>query len=171
MGVFVTTLCIVVIILGFTAFTGAPYVPSRRRDLKAAFSKLYPLSSADTLVDVGAGDGVVLRVAREYGAHAVGYELGPVYVFFAKLLSRHDKKQDIIMADYWRADFPPATTVVYAFSDSRDIAKLYRKLQQQATRLKKTLYFISYGFDVPGVKVYKTHGAYFLYTVPPCPTE
>lgn len=85
-----------VLVLGFTAFTGAPYVPSKKRELRQVFKQLYALSSKDTLVDLGSGDGVVLREARRCGAAAVGYEIGPVYVAVSRLLARGDKKQQII---------------------------------------------------------------------------
>jgi hypothetical protein len=42
----------VVLLFGFVAFTGAPYVPSRRRDLQKAFDELYQLKKTDVLVDI-----------------------------------------------------------------------------------------------------------------------
>lgn len=158
------------LILGFTVFTGAPYVPSRRRDIMAAFTHLYALSSKDTLLDLGCGDGVVLRAARSFGAKAIGYELGPVYALIAKLLARGDKGQVVLMRNYWQVDFPAETTVVYAFSDTRDIKKLYKKVEQQATKLHKNIALITYGIAVPHQLPHKTHQAYFLYTVAPCRT-
>jgi len=47
----------VVLLFGFVAFTGAPYVPSRRRDLQKAFDELYRLKKTDVLVDIGSGGG------------------------------------------------------------------------------------------------------------------
>ena len=57
----IAILAVVVLILGFTAFFGAPYVPSRRKELKMLFDETYKLNPNDTLVDLGSGDGVVLR--------------------------------------------------------------------------------------------------------------
>ena len=37
----------IIILVGFSAFTGAPYVPSHRRDVARAFRELYPLSAGD----------------------------------------------------------------------------------------------------------------------------
>ena len=158
----------VFVVLGFTAFTGAPYVPSKRRELRAAFTALYPLGPHDTLVDMGSGDGVVLRAARAHGAVAVGYELSPLLVAVSRLLARGDSHQNIYARSYWRSAFPDATTVVYTFGDGRDIAKMYGKVEREATRLGRTLSFITYGFAVPGRTAAKTHGAFFLYTVRPC---
>ena len=68
----------IAIIVGFSAFMGAPYLPSHRRDVARAFDELYPLSSSDVLLDIGSGDGVVLRQASKRGARAIGYEIHPL---------------------------------------------------------------------------------------------
>jgi hypothetical protein len=156
-----------IVLLGFTAFTGAPYLPSLRRDLEGVFTKLYPLTSKDVVVDLGSGDGVVLRMARKYGAAAVGYEIGPVYYFVSKLLARGDTKQSIHLQSYWRATFPKNTTVVFAFSDSRDIKKVYALVGRQAAKIGRPLMFITHGFEVAGQKAADSHGAYYLYRVDP----
>ena len=158
---------VVIISVGFVAFTGAPYVPSKRRDLRVAFTELYPLSSADVLVDIGSGDGVVLRAARAYGAQAVGYEIHPVLVAIARFLSRRDPGVCVYLANFWQAAMPQETTVVYTFGDTRDIMKMYNKVQVEATRIGRTLQFITYGFDVPGIAPTKAVGAHYLYTVAP----
>jgi hypothetical protein len=160
-------LFLLIIMLGFTAFTGAPYLPSKRRDLEAVFSKLYPLSNKDVLVDLGSGDGVVLRAARKFGASAVGYEIGPVYYAVSKLLARGDKKQTIHLKSYWHAQFPKGTTVVFAFSDGRDIKKVHALIGRQAAVLGRPLMFITHGFEVPGVKPLRSEGAYHVYRVGP----
>ena len=50
------------------SLTGAPYVPSHRRSVVEAFTELRPLTSSDTLVDIGSGDGIVCLVAAQQGA-------------------------------------------------------------------------------------------------------
>lgn len=149
-------------LFGVTALTGAPYVPSQRRELRQAFQKLYPLSQNDFVVDIGAGDGVVLRVAREFGARGVGYEINPILVLIARLLHT-----DVRMANLWTAKFPDATSVVYTFGDSRDIKKMYTKVRQEAIRLGHPIAFITYGFEVPGVLRERNFRAYHLYHVSP----
>ncbi len=152
----------VLLLFGVTAFTGAPYVPSRRAELRQAFTKLYRLSDRDTLVDIGAGDGVVLRIAKEYGAHGIGYEINPLLVLVAKALG-----SDVRLANLWGARFPDSTTVVYTFGDSRDIAKMYKKVEHEATRLGHELAFITFGFPVPGQYHSAKHRAFYLYHVKP----
>ena len=38
---------LLIVFLGFTAFTGAPYVPSMKKELREAFKKLYPLKKKE----------------------------------------------------------------------------------------------------------------------------
>lgn len=156
-----------VLVFGFVAFWGAPYVPSRRRDIAVAFDELYPLQKADVLVDIGSGDGVVLREAAKRGAKAVGYELNPVLVYISRFLSRKQKNISVKLANFWRTRLPDDVTVVYTFGDSRDIRKMAEKVSMEATRLKRPIAFISYGFAVPHEQPLKSHGAYFLYEFSP----
>jgi predicted RNA methylase len=100
----------IVVLAGFVAFTGAPYVPSKRRDVAKAFDELYPLTSKDVLVDIGSGDGIVLRMASKYGAKAIGYEIHPVLVLVSRLLSRRDKNVRVRLANFWRVPLPDTNT-------------------------------------------------------------
>jgi hypothetical protein len=160
-------IAVVIVGIGFVAFTGAPYVPSKRRDIERAFTELYELGDKDILVDIGSGDGVVLRVASSKGAHAIGYELHPLLVWLSKFLSRNDENVMVVLANFWNVEMPANTTVVYTFGDARDIQKMYDKVAHEATRIDHSLKFISYGFEVPGISPEKTVGAHHLYMVHP----
>ena len=156
-----------VALFGFVAFFGAPYVPSKKRDVEQAFDELYQLNENDTLVDIGSGDGLVLRAAARRGARAVGYELNPVLVLISRLLSRRQPNVTVYLANFWRSTLPATTTVVYTFGDSRDIVKMYKKVEATAVELGRPVSFISYGFEVPGLAPKKQVGAYHLYSVEP----
>ncbi|MDB5186842.1 MAG: hypothetical protein JWM07_314 [Candidatus Saccharibacteria bacterium] len=161
----------VVVIFGFVVFRGAPYVPSRKKELAKAFDELYRLSAKDVLVDIGSGDGIVLREAAKRQARAIGYELNPVLVVISQMLSRRQPLVETCLADFWFVRLPPETTVVYVFGESRDITKMAKKVADEAKRLKKTLAFISYGFVVPGQTPVKKVGAYYLYRFTPLQTD
>ncbi|MET0980168.1 MAG: hypothetical protein ABWX90_02850 [Candidatus Saccharimonadales bacterium] len=157
------SLTVIVLAFGLVVFRGAPYVPSRKRELATAFEELYPLSKEDVLVDIGSGDGIVLREAARRQAKAVGYELNPILVLIAKLLSRKQPLVDVYLADFWFAKLPSDTTVVYVFGETRDITKMAQRVEDEAKRLGRSLAFISYGFAVPERKPIKKVGAYYLY--------
>lgn len=151
-----------------TVFRGAPYVPTHQKQLKRAFTEVYPLKDTDLVVDIGSGDGTVLRAAARAGGRAVGYEINPILVVISQFLSRRYKRQvQIKLADFWFAKLPPETTVVYTFGESRDINRMYAKVQQEASRLQKPLYFMSYGFRVAGKKQIKADKSFRLYLVEP----
>lgn len=156
-----------IVFVGFVAFTGAPYVPSKRRDVRRAFVELYPLGPSDTLVDIGSGDGIVLREASRRGARAVGYEIQPLLVVISRLLSRYDPHVRILYKNFWHASFPDETTVVYTFGEGRDIHRMYTRVQAEATRLERPIAFISYAFAIDGITPEKTVGAHYLYQIAP----
>ena len=158
---------LIILTFGFVVFRGAPYVPTKRGELRDMFDTVYPLGKHDMLVDIGSGDGVVLREAARRGARALGYELNPILVVLSQWLSRRDARVQIKLADFWQVKLPKETTVVYTFGESRDIAKMMRKVTSEADRLRKPLVFISYGFAVPHETPLKRHGAYYIYEITP----
>lgn len=156
-----------ILLFGLVAFVGAPYVPSHRNDIRRAFSELYELSTNDFVVDIGSGDGVVLRQVSKLGGRGLGLEINPLLVLISNILSRGDKRVSFKLANYWVSDLPLETTVIYTFSVSRDIQKLANWVQEQSTKLNKPLYFISYGSEPSDVSLIKSEGASNLYLFQP----
>lgn len=164
MGWLLWAIIALVAMFGLVAFKGAPYVPTKRKPLQRAFDHLYQLSTKDLLVDIGSGDGVVLRIAAARGARSVGYEINPLLVIVSRLLSR-SSLITVQLANYWNVTFPPETTIVYTFGDSRDIVKMYKKAEDAAYEHKKIIYFMSFGFNVPTKKHVKYDGHFYLYKI------
>lgn len=157
----------IVLLFGFVVFRGAPYVPSHRSDVTIAFDELYKVGTRDVVVDVGSGDGIILRMAAKRGARAVGYELNPALVAISRFLSRGDKKVSVHLSDFWFAKLPEETTLVYAFAVERDIKKLSDKLQAEADRLGHSFHVISYGSSMSSPMPTHTLGAHHLYVFHP----
>lgn len=165
---------VIVILLVFllTAFTGAPYVPSLRKELEEAFGELRPLSEGDVVLDIGSGDGIVLAAVSAAGARSVGYELNPFLVAVSRLRLRGmNPRPRIELKNLWTAPFPDDVTLVYTFGESRDITKMYQKVEQEATRLGRPIELLSYGFAVPGIEHVRRHRAHFLYKITPLHLE
>ncbi|MDR0397951.1 MAG: class I SAM-dependent methyltransferase [Candidatus Nomurabacteria bacterium] len=148
-------------ILGVSLLFGAPYVPSRKRDIEQAFTDILRLTSKDTIVDMGCGDGVVLKLAVAHGAKAVGYEVNPLLVVISKI--RLGKKAIIKWQNGLKAKWPAGTTVVYVFGVERIMAAVAEKARQHAEVYGKAIKVVSYGFEIPGKKPERTVGAYHLY--------
>ena len=157
----------VVLLFGFVVFRGAPYVPSHRRQVQRAFDELYKITDKDVVVDVGSGDGLILRLAASRGARAVGYELNPALVAITRFLSRGDKKVSAHLADFWLTRLPEDTTLVYGFMVQRDIEKMAKKMQQEADRLGRPLYFMCYGSSIQSHPKLGELGAHHLYCFEP----
>jgi SAM-dependent methyltransferase len=157
----------VILLFGFVVFRGSPYVPSRKKYIRQAFNELYPLKPTDVLIDIGSGDGIVLREAAEFGARAVGYEINPILVFVSRLMCRKYKNVSVVFADFWLSKIPNDTTVIYIFSATRDMKKILKKLQSETNRLDHPIKIISYGSDFDDMKIDKNVGAYHLYSLNP----
>lgn len=154
----------VLLIFLLTVLVGAPYVPSKKSDLKIAFDELYKISEKDFLIDIGSGDGVVLREASRRGAKALGYEINPFLVFVSRVLSRNNKNVKTVLADFWLSEFPDDVTVVYTFGDGKDIKKMAEHVEKNAKKLNKKIYFISYAFTLSKkYEIVRRQGAHILY--------
>lgn len=171
MIVFYWFFAIIILAFGFVVFWGAPYVPSKKKALVRALRELYPLGDRDVLVDIGSGDGIVLRAAAARGAKAIGYELNPLLAAISRWISRDQPLVSVHVANFWYVHLPPDTTVVYVFAVSRDIAKIAQKIDKEATRLGRSLKLISYGCEIPGRMPLATIGAHNLYGFPPLQTK
>jgi len=76
--------CAAIFLLGAGLWTivpavyGLPTVPAPKERVRAAL-RLAGLKPGETIFDLGAGDGrVLVMAAREFGARAVGIEVGPI---------------------------------------------------------------------------------------------
>lgn len=152
-----------VALFALTVFFGAPYVPSHSRRVRQLFDEL-KLGPEDTLVDIGSGDGRVLRLAAARGARAVGYEINPVLVLISRLLHR---RSQVRWANFWTASMPSEVTVVYAFSVNRDRKRLVRKVQEEATRAQRSITLICYGSPLADRTPDREIGAFSVYSFRP----
>jgi trans-aconitate methyltransferase len=125
---------------------GALYVSTSRVRI-SAFLDAVPMKPGQLLVDIGCGDGRVLRkVRKRYGVKAVGYELNFLAYLKAKLLCLGLQNVEVKLRNFWTADLSEADVVFcYLFPDvMRDLS----------TKLKSTLkpgaVIVSCNFDLPG---------------------
>lgn len=163
----VIILLVILLLFGLVAFVGAPYVPSKPREVRRALNDLYPLGIDDHLVDIGSGDGLVLRIASRQGARATGYELNPVLVAISRWLSRRDDRVSVKLANFWYVDLPEDTTVCYVFGDGRDIDRIAARVQRAANASIRSIALVSYGFELRDYTVERTLGAHHLYRITP----
>ena len=155
MGIFLTT-----------ALFGAPYVPSRYREVKEAFSKLKPLTKRDTVVDFGCGDGVVLMAAVDLGVKkAVGVELNPILAMIAKWRTRKYKRTEVRCGNMLTTKLPKDMTVAYIFGLDRVMRMLLPILKKCAKEQKRDIWVVSLAFGFEGMKPEKKWRAHGLYRI------
>ncbi len=155
------------LVFALVVVVGAPYVPTLKADLAAAFDELYVIGKHDVVLDVGSGDGTVLREVSRRGGKAVGYEINPILVGISYLLSRRDSKVSTKLRNFWTEHFPADTTLVYTFVVSRDTKRIAKKMQSESNRLQRPLYLLSYGAKIPGIELLNEKRAHHLYRVTP----
>lgn len=125
---------------------GALYVSTSRAKI-AAFINAVPMKADQMLVDLGCGDGRVLReVQKRYGVRTVGYEVNPLAYLKARLFSIGSNKINIKRKNFWQADLSEADVVFcYLYPDV-----MKRLATQLAARLKPGAVIVSSNFALPG---------------------
>jgi len=161
-----TVIGVIVVLFGFAAFFGAPYVPSQSRYVRRAFDH-FKLGAKDVLVDAGSGDGIVLRIAASYGARAVGFEINPALVGLSKLISLTNTRISVKLANFWTTKLPDDTTIVYAFAVSRDESRLISVMQRETNRLGRPLKLLCHASPLKTREPVDIFDAYHLYTFQP----
>jgi SAM-dependent methyltransferase len=115
------------------ALYGVPWVPTRKERVRKAL-RLAKLQPGETLYDLGAGDGrVLLMAAQEFGAQAVGIEIGPAQwaLGWLRILfggSRY--KARIRCGNFYKAEIHNAD-VVFVYLTSSQTSRLSKKLTKE----------------------------------------
>ena len=108
----------ILMIFALPALIGAPYVPSRSREVQRLFAEALPLGKGDVVLDIGSGDGVVLMAAAQQGAWAIGYEINPFLVLMSCWRLRKLPGAQVRWANIWRRPVLDKVTVMYAGAPS-----------------------------------------------------
>jgi precorrin-6B methylase 2 len=150
------------------ALYGLPLVTTKPERIRKAL-KLANLRPNETLYDLGAGDGRVLFIAAgEFGAKAVGIEVGPVqcaFIWLRVAASGFSNQIQVRWADFYKADLHEAD-VVFIYATSKEIIKLAPHLEKQ---LKKRSRVVSISADFPEWEpsAFDNHELIFVYAMPP----
>src|SRR3989344_3763152 len=91
---------------------GAPWAPTRMSAVKKAFDDI-GISDKDLVVDLGAGDGSIVREAVSRRARAVGYELSPIMWIVAWVRTFRFKKSRMVYGNFFKKTLPKDATLVF----------------------------------------------------------
>lgn len=150
------------------ALYGLPPVPTKPERIHKAL-KLANLHANEVLYDLGAGDGRVLLIAaRDFGATAVGIEVGPVQcalIWLRALASGLGNKVEVKWANFYKADLSDAD-VVFVYATSKEVLKLAPHLERQ---MKRGARLVSISADFPEWEpsTLDDRNLIFLYEMPP----
>jgi SAM-dependent methyltransferase len=146
-----------------------PYVPTSN-DVVEAMLKLAAVKKTDIVYDLGCGDGrIVIRAAKQYGAHGVGIDINPVRIQEARANAKQAGVENLVKFeenDLFAADIHTATVVTLYLLPTINL-KLRPKLFSD---LKPGTRVVSHSFDMGDWKTEKEEsvdGAYiYLWTIP-----
>ncbi|MGW4466363.1 class I SAM-dependent methyltransferase [Micromonospora sp. NPDC004704] len=127
------------------ALTGAPYLPTLTSHHRPVLA-LAALKPGQTLVDLGSGDGYLLRAAAAQGVRCIGYEINPLLWLVSRLVTwRYRHLVTVHLGNYWHARLPPVD-VIYVFLIARMMPRLDAKLRAETTTPTTV---VSLAFELP----------------------
>jgi 16S rRNA A1518/A1519 N6-dimethyltransferase RsmA/KsgA/DIM1 with predicted DNA glycosylase/AP lyase activity len=152
-------LAILVIVFGFVVFFGPPYVPTLDKQINAALD-LLDLSPTQTMLELGSGDGRVLKAAAKRGWNVVGYELNPILVLISWLVTiRYRKQVRLVCGNFWTKKWPPAEGI-FIFMIGRQMKKIDKRIESLSNRPIK---LASFAFKIPNKRPTKQRKGIYLY--------
>lgn len=150
------------------ALYGLPPVPTKPGRIQKAL-KLVKLQPNETLYDLGAGDGRVLLIAaRDFGAKAVGIEIGPIQcalIWLRAIASGFGNKIDVRWGNFYKADLSDAD-VVFVYATSGEVMKLAPHLEKQMKQGARVV-SISADFHEWEPQEFDERDLIFVYEMPP----
>ncbi len=159
MSLLIACIGLLIFLFGFVVAFGAPYLPTLSRQTETALDML-DLRPGQTLLELGSGDGRVLKAAAKRGLRVIGYELNPILVAVSRIATwRYRQKVQIIWGDYWRSDWPQADGI-FVFLLDRYMTKLDKKITRS---YKRPIRLVSFAFKIPGKKETASNNGLFLY--------
>ena len=162
MSVLLLVALVLSVAFAYTAISGAPWVPARSHDIEKLLQSLQ-LTPDMRYVELGCGEGRVLRAVAKTGAQAVGYELNPLLWCIAWLRCLPLPNARVRLANFWSADLGQADFVL-AFLVPRTMHRLATTVTKH---MKPGSRLISYVFTLPGHKPEQTVKPWLIYRMSP----
>lgn len=139
---------VVLLTAGYAGLKGAPWVPTRKRDVER-FLSIADIQPGTVMVDLGCGDGRLVVAAAQVGAIARGYEISIFPYILARLrvhFSVPKVRATILFRDLWKVDLRDVDFVYFFLMPSK-IAALKEKFERE---LKPGARVISYVWPIKG---------------------
>jgi len=159
MNILILVIIFLVLIFCFVIAFGAPYLPTLKKRTADAF-ELLDLKPGQVLLELGSGDGRILRYAAKKGIRGIGYELNPLLVLYSQL--RNWRYRDLISfkcRNYWGVNLPHCDAI-YVFLLDKYMKKLDTKIIKE---VKSPVKLVSHAFRIPNREIIQEKNGLFLY--------
>lgn len=127
----------------YAMLTGSPYLPSDRRTILLMMD-LADIQPGEIAIDLGCGDGRLVRAAHDRGAKSIGYELSIFLWAIATLRNRGT----VYWSSYWKADVGQAD-VIFIYIEKKFLDRFEREVWP---RIKPGCRVIANTFPLPTLK-------------------
>jgi SAM-dependent methyltransferase len=161
LSVLVLLLLFILVLPGlYSMITGAPFLRTKGKRLDTVI-KFADLKETDRVVDLGCGDGVMIREIANRGVkEAIGYEYSiPTFIYAKLKMGFLGKGEKIVYGDFWNEDFSNVDIIVCFLFDKA----MLRIKEEIWPKLKKGSKIISNEFRLPGVDAEKEENHVYLY--------
>lgn len=141
--------------------SGAPFVPTAD-PVARKMIELSGVKKDQIVYDLGSGDGKLLYLAAKEGARAIGIEINPILVFYARLRQlflRVPGSMQTKWGNFWGNDVKNAD-IVYVYLLPWRMDALARKLERE---LKKGAVVVSNSFIFPKWKLLREDRDHHVY--------
>ncbi|MDO8498068.1 MAG: hypothetical protein Q7S61_06015 [bacterium] len=171
----IVILFIAIIIFSFPQFSPIPYFPSNGKDIPMIIEGLN-LTNNQTIVDLGAGDGVVILKAaieakeKKLNTQFIALELNPILILILHLRRfLHPNRKnikinwgDMFKIDYQRLTFDVPRLTFYLYISPWFIEKVVQKIRKEVPSAR----FVSYYYPIKSLKhkEKKVTGVHSLYS-------
>jgi len=140
-------------------FLGAPYLPSNTRSFQAVLDHIQPnivgRQKSPRLVDIGSGDGRLVREAAKRGFSALGIEMNPWLVGISRIRNwKSPMSQKILLGNAWNqldrvAEFDPDIITFYGRPGQGLMTKFGDFAEQVSDQTGKNILIVSNKFHIP----------------------
>ena len=167
-GIFLFLFLLGLLWIFIPALYGLPSRPTDPDRIRKALRSAN-LQPNELLYDLGAGDGRVLLIAaKEFGANAVGIEVGPIQcalIWLRIVGSGLGNKIQLKWGNYFKMDVSQAD-VVFIYATSREVQRLAPYLEKQ---MKSGSRLVSISADFPEWEpsAFDEPDLFFIYSMPP----
>lgn len=144
----------------YGTFKAAPFVPTPHAIVDRMIQTA-GLGHDDFMMDLGSGDGRLVKKAAPMVKKAVGVEINPILCWWSKIKLRKLKNVKIIRKNLWNINLSDVDALMVYLIGSK-MKKLKQKIEKE---MKPGSRIISHGFRFPDWKPEKSDNKVHLYIV------